>query len=238
MAYKQFALDESTPVTIYKRRNSRNLRLSVASNGDIRVSIPLWAPYRTGLEFARARRAWIADQRQPQALLSDGQAVGKAHRLQLVADPAKTKLSSRIKGGAIVISYPSVLSASDLAVQDMARTAAIRALRKQAEQLLPQRLATLAQQHNFAYKSVSIKQLKGRWGSCDQQHNIVLNLYLMQLPWELIDYVLMHELNHTRILKHGPEFWGSLTDVLPDTKALRARMRDYYPVLAGRMVVA
>ena len=77
----------SAHVTIYKRRASRNLRLSVAADGAVRVSIPLWAPYRAGLEFARARQPWIARPASDQSAgLIDGQAIGKAHRLRFVAD--------------------------------------------------------------------------------------------------------------------------------------------------------
>jgi hypothetical protein len=89
----------------------------------------------------------------------------------------------------------------------------------------------LAQKHGFEYSSVSVKRLKGRWGSCDQHQNIVLNLYLMQLPWELIDYVLLHELTHTRILRHGPDFWAAMQRVLPNVKAIRKEMKQHQPVL-------
>jgi len=231
MAFKQFALDERTNVTIYKRRSSRNLRLSIAADGSVRVSIPTWAPYRAGLEFAKARRTWIDEQSHEQPELMDGQAVGKAHRLRFVADNSKTKPSSRLKAGEVVITYPGSIEARDPSVQKLAKTAAARALRSQAESLLPQRLALLAGKYDFDYRSVAVKQLKGRWGSCDSQKNIVLNLYLMQLPWDLIDYVLLHELTHTRILRHGPDFWRAMEAVLPNAKALKKSIRDYKPVL-------
>ncbi len=104
-------------------------------------------------------------------------------------------------------------------------------MRLQAEQLLPNRLASLAGTHGFEYGSISVKQLKGRWGSCDHQKNITLNLFLMQLPWELIDYVLLHELTHTNILRHGPDFWRAMEAVLPAVKNARKTLRAYQPVL-------
>src|SRR5690606_36436720 len=95
-------------------------------------------------------------------------------------------------------------------VQKAAQAAAIRALRKEAETLLPQRLRTLAEQTGFTYNSVAVKQPKSRWGSCSHQKHITLNLFLMQLPWRLIDYVLLHELTHTKVMRHGPPFWAEL----------------------------
>lgn len=231
MAFKQFALDDNTLVTIYKRKTSRSLRLSVTSKGDVRVSIPTWAPYSHGLTFARSRQSWIREQQKPQRVLKDGQTIGKAHHLNFQYDPKVQKPSSRVKLTEVVINVPAHLQIDSPSVQLVAEKASIRALRAQAERLLPQRLKTLAQVNNYSYHSVSIKLLKSRWGSCDQHKNIVLNLYLMQLPWEYIDYVLLHELAHTKFLKHGPEFWEEMSRVLPNAKRYRKAMREYQPIL-------
>lgn len=231
MPNKNFTLDDGLSVTIYKRRTNRHLRLSLAPSGQVRVSIPAWAPYSAGLNFARSRQAWIRSQHRPDVLLKHGQAVGKGHHLQFIPKATAAKANGRISDTAIIISHPDTEQPDSQAAQLAARTACVRALRRQAEQLLPQRLATLAAAHGFTYRQVSIKQLKSRWGSCDHQTNIVLNLFLMQLPWELIDYVLLHELTHTRVLKHGPEFWHAMDTVLPKTAAFRKDLREYHPVL-------
>ena len=233
MAYKQFALDEHTTITIYKRRGGRSLRLSISPTGIVRVTIPAWAPYESGLEFAQTRRQWIAAQLPLRILLQPGQAIGKAHHLCFVADAAVNRPASRMRANEVTVLHPPHLPTGDPSVQKVAETASIRALRTQAEQLLPSRLQTLAEQHGFQYRSVSIKRLKSRWGSCDQHQNIVLNLFLMQLPWECIDYVILHELVHTRVLRHGPDFWQAMQAELPTTKLLRRQMRNYQPTLRG-----
>ncbi len=231
MPHKQFMLDGEMPVNIYKRRGNRSLRLSIGAAGEVRVTIPAWAPYSAGLSFARSKYDWIVSQRQPARLLVDGQPIGKAHNLRFVLKENAGKPSGRVVPGAVLVSYPPGLAANDPAAQKAARDASIRALRAQAKQLLPQRLAALAEAHGFNYSSVDIKQLKRRWGSCDQNKAIVLNLFLMQLPWEYIDYVLLHELVHTRIMRHGPDFWRAMAELQPDTPALRKRLHDYQPVL-------
>lgn len=231
MAYKQFMLDERTPVVIYKRRSSRNLRLTIAPTGEIKVSIPAWTPYRVGLEFARSRRGWIDRQPRQDNLLRDRQPIGKAHRLRFVPSNDISQVTTRLRHNDVVVTYPASQSTEAPAVQAAARRAGVRALRRQAEALLPQRLAHLAEEHGFRYGSVTVKQLKGRWGSCDQHANIVLNLYLMQLPWEHIDYVLLHELTHTQVLRHGPDFWRAMERVLPNVKQLRKAVREHQPVL-------
>jgi predicted metal-dependent hydrolase len=119
----------------------------------------------------------------------------------------------------------------DQAVQNAARKASIRALRKEAEVLLPQRLQTLAQQTGLGYASVTVKQLKSRWGSCSADKDITLNLFLMQLPWHLIDYVLIHELTHTKVMRHGPPFWAEMESHLAGAKALRKEISKQQPIL-------
>ncbi len=231
MAFKEFKLDEQVTIKIYKRKASRSLRLSVAADGQIKVSIPTWTPYQAGLSFARSRYDWIKLHQRPSHLLVNGQQIGKAHHLQLLPIVGAQKVTSRTAPSEIIVKYPSQLGAYEPAVQNAASKASVRALRAQAEQLLPQRLAALARNHDFSYSSVSVKLLKSRWGSCDQHGAITLNLYLMQLPWDCIDYVLLHELTHTRVLHHGPAFWQVMRSLVPNLPALRKAMRSHQPVL-------
>ena len=230
MAYKEFLLDDNTPVKIYKSRSSRSLKISLEHNGLVRVTIPAWAPYAAGLKFALSKKAWIEKHRPTPIILTSGLAIGKNHHLELVASDVKSP-KSRIVGNQIVISYPVAWSPDRIEVQSLAETASIKALRQQATTLLELRLKELAGQHGFGYKSLSIKQLKGRWGSCDQDKNIVLNLFLIQLPWECIDYVILHELIHTKVLKHGSDFWAEFNKVLPDAKSRQKKLRGYRPKL-------
>jgi predicted metal-dependent hydrolase len=235
MPKKDFKLDSGLVITIYKRRASRHMRLSVSSTGDVRVSIPTWASYQVGIDFAKSREDWLQSQtitRKPN-LITNGQAVGKAHHLEFIEQPGLLKPTSRVLSSTIRVSYPVGSSSSDKAVQEIAEKACFRALRSQAESLLPQRLEVLANKYGYSYKRVSIKRMKGRWGSCDQDNNIVLNLFLMQLPWDLIDYVLLHELTHTKVLKHGPVFWEAMTKNSPNSKTLRKAIKEYSPVIAG-----
>jgi len=230
MAGKDFTLDNGTVVTIFKRRGSRNLRISIAHHGDVRVTIPAWAPYRAGLEFAKSRQEWIANQQKPTQPLTNGQTIGKAHHLHFMAQ-AGSAVTTRISRNEVIIRYPVAVSTDHPSVQLAAREAGVRALRRQAETLLPKRLEDLALENSFSFNKVSIKRLKSRWGSCDHNRNIVLNLFLMQLPWELIDYVLIHELVHTRVLRHGPDFWKEMSNVLPNYKDLRKQIKLHSPVL-------
>lgn len=92
----------------------------------------------------------------------------------------------------------------------------IEALRRQAKEELPPRLAELASRYDFAYNRVSIKHNVSNWGSCSSRKNINLNLNIVRLPKVLQDYVLLHELCHLKHQDHGRAFHLLLEHVLTD----------------------
>ncbi|MDB5176034.1 MAG: hypothetical protein JWM81_892 [Candidatus Saccharibacteria bacterium] len=231
MPAKQFSLDDNLVVTISKRKSSRNLRLSIKPDGAVHVSIPLWATYRSGVAFARSRQEWIMAKRVPQGYLIDGQIIGRSHRLHFVPRSGLSKPASRLLTGRVIVNYPRELGMNDTIVQRVAEVAAEKALRKQATAVLPGRLAELAAEHDFTYKSVKIKRLKSRWGSCDQDKNIVFNLFMMQLSDAQIDYVIFHELTHTNHLNHSTAFWADLAKVCPSYKRLRREVHAQKPIV-------
>lgn len=234
MATKQIQIPGVGPVTLYKRRGNRSLRLSVSADGEVRVSMPSWLSYRAGEQFAYSKAEWIAAHRQPApAALQHGQPIGKAHRLYFNRSFETQRVSARLKQNLVEVTHPPHLDPQDKAVQKVARTASIRALRKEAERLLPYRLQQLAERNGFSYQSVSVKQLKSRWGSCSSKQEITLNLFLMQLPWHLIDYVLLHELTHTKVMQHGAPFWQELERHAPGAKKLRQEISAHSPILTA-----
>lgn len=231
MASKSFPLTDDVSVTIVKRRASRSLRLSINASGEVRVSLPPWLPYKAGLVFAQSRLDWIIAQRPLVNPFKDGQTIGKQHHLQLKINVSATTVTTRVQRDRVVVTHPLRMKPEAPEVQMAIQRAAIRAIRQEATALLPPRLTLLAEQHGFSYNGVAIKQLTSRWGSCDQNKNIALNLFLMQLPPELIDYVLLHELSHTRHLNHGSDFWELLESVLPGARIKRLAIKQYKPVV-------
>lgn len=230
MATKTVEIDDIGAVNLYKRRGSTNIRISISSTGKVRVTIPSWLPFRAGVEYAKAKKEWIRTHLKPGQIITHATPLGKSHHYEFIASN-KSRISTRVTTGIIRITYPESLSISDPKVQDAASKAGIRALRFEAERFLPPRLKQLANEYDFSYRSVSIKALKGRWGSCTHQKDIVLNMYLMQLPWELIDYVILHELTHTRIMAHGRPFWNEMAKYVPHLPRIRKAMRAHQPVI-------
>jgi len=96
-----------------------------------------------------------------------------------------------------------------------------------AKTRLTRRLKQLAAKHGFAYNRLFIRNQKTRWGSCSGKNNISLNMKLVKLPDELIDYVLLHELVHTVKKDHSKDFWLEMDRLVGDGKKMASRLRRY-----------
>ncbi len=91
------------------------------------------------------------------------------------------------------------------------------------------RCLELAKIHNFTIKKITLRNQKTIWGSCSCKNNISLNSNLAFLNNDLIDYVILHELAHTKIKNHSKRFWTLLEQILPNYKILNRQLRSFSP---------
>lgn len=230
MAVKQFDLPQIGTVSFYKRRGTHSIQLRLSHDGKVKVTLPYWTSYSFAINFVLSKTDWIKERKTQNAFIfKNGQKIGKAHHLQYVKDPLATKITTRLKLTEAVVNYPMNYSAYSPEVQAAANRISLRALRQEAESLLPQRLSTIAAAHDMSYKAVTVRYMQSRWGSCSHDKNIQLNVFLMQLPWQLIDYVLLHELIHTKVMRHGAPFWKLFETHEPNVKQLRKEIKKYHP---------
>ena len=99
--------------------------------------------------------------------------------------------------------------------------------RNHAKIILTTRLNYLSQKYKLSYNRVFIRNQKTRWGSCSPKNNINLNMNLIRLPQELIDYVILHELVHTVINSHSKRFWNKLDKYVGNAKIVDKRLGSY-----------
>ena len=113
-------------------------------------------------------------------------------------------------------------------IQKLLNAAIVRAMKKSAEEFLPPLLGFWAEKYGMSYHKVRITGAKSRWGSCTSRGTISLSCYLMLLPVHLMDYVILHELAHTKEMNHGPEFWKLLDSMTEgNSHQLRAQLRKF-----------
>ena len=101
-----------------------------------------------------------------------------------------------------------------------------------ARHTIVKRLHELAERHGFVYGKISIRNQKTRWGSCSSNNNINLNIRIAQLPTDLMDYIILHELVHTRIRNHSVQFWKELGKLIRHPKKVDRDLNRYGFLLA------
>lgn len=223
MACKEYNYPPLGDIVVYKKRGVKKLSLRV-SGTKIKVTQPYYVPYLIGYNFAVKNHSWVSSQinKSPVDYLSNHTSIGKNHVLVFKLGH---KIASRVSKNEITITYTANDDIGCARVQKFAKEAVKRALKKEAELILPNRVMAIASQTDTQYSNLKFKSLKARWGSCSSKRQITLNIYLMMCPYELIDYVILHELAHTKHMNHKTEFWAFVAKYMSDYKQRRKDLK-------------
>lgn len=148
-------------------------------------------------------------------------------KLSLVSG-TQSKFLAHSELGITQIICPPTANFEDEELQVWLRKVIEEALRKNAKIILPSRIDNLSKQHQLPYESLKINSSQGRWGSCSSRKNINLSYYLLLLPSYLVDYVILHELSHTKEMNHSDKFWAILNGLTQGrSMELRKILRNY-----------
>lgn len=225
--------EEFGEITVRRSGRASHVRIRVAPDGRLRASVPLYAPLymvKRLVKNSRAELRAMLTQTQPDTDYHDGMLIGKSHSL-VVQNSIQSHASVTRHGQQIIVRLPRGESLNTAAVTREIRDTIIKALRIESKSYLPKRLAFLAEKHGFAYEKVRFSHAGSRWGSCSSAGTISLNIALMKLPFELIDYVLIHELSHTIHMNHSDDFWRCVKTGDPDYVTHRAALRKMTPTI-------
>ncbi len=240
MSSKILYVDGIGEVQLARKARSKRLRISVKSSGEVVVSIPWLFPFSRGAEFLEEKRDWVVKTKlklekhgltrkvlMPGVLFSTRSL--KYHLLPGNGDNIKVQLLHSEQS--VIISYPETASLQNPEIRYKIKSAVEGVLRYEAKRYLPGRTRELANQLGYSFKALTIKNNKTNWGSCSGLKNINLNLHLMRLPDRMIDYILVHELVHTKIPNHGPLFKERLKGHFQDAAELDKAIKKFRPEL-------
>lgn len=223
--------DEFGEITIRRSAKARHVRLRVAPDGRLRASLPPYTPLfllKKLLKSSRTELRQMLAETQQDTLYHPGQQIGKSHTL-IVKHSAKLEVVTHRVGQQVIVELPETIDFMAPTVQRAVRDAVIKALRLEAKSYLPKRLGYLAEQLGYRYEKVRFSHASGRWGSCSTSGTISLNIALMKLPFELIDYVLIHELSHTVEMNHSEKFWSRVEAGDPEFRTHRKMLKLHTP---------
>jgi predicted metal-dependent hydrolase len=212
-------------IVLLKKAGIKNFSIKVKPFDGVILTMPIMATFEQAEAIIDKRIDWIKKSVQKIEKIEEKKTIflentpfsTRNHRLHIInVDRNNVKVS--IKNGLILIQKPKLISTRDEFIQQAVRKGITEAFRLEAKLYLPGRLAFFCQKFNLSFNNLAIKDITSRWGSCSATNNINISLYVMQLPDYLIDYVLLHELSHTKIKSHKAPFWEFL-DVLTQGNA-------------------
>lgn len=94
-----------------------------------------------------------------------------------------------------------------------------------AKKIFERKCREYAEIMGVTYGRITIREQKTRWGSCSAAGNLNFNWRLVEMPEEIIDYLVVHELAHRREMNHSKAFWTIVEQTLPDYKVRREWLR-------------
>jgi predicted metal-dependent hydrolase len=226
--------EEFGTIAVRHMAHARSIRFSVATSGRLTASAPRLTPLfivRQVLESSRPALRSMLDNPRIRTRYTDGQQIGTSHTLAIVPTQMVSAPTVQTTRSTLVVKLPPSHALSSPSVQQRIRDEVTKILRKEAKRDLPDRLAALAHTWNFHYERVRFSHSGGRWGSCSSTGTISLNIALMKLPYELSEYVLIHELCHTRHMNHSKAFWAEVERIDPHYRLHRRQIARYSPTV-------
>lgn len=229
-------------VDIYESLNCRRITLKVSKvDGRIRISCPRRTNPRDIVLFIDQNKDWIENARKTSVQQPENQRIfteetpfeTRFHRLHIVKSERKkvyVKVSpnSANKKGEILVEYPQNEDITTPEMQSVIKRCIAFALKVEAKDYLPPIVNKIAARMGVEYSELTFKSMISRWGSCSSKRQICLNVQLMLLPDELIEFVITHELCHILELNHGKHFHELLNHYSGGREAqLEKEMKKY-----------
>jgi hypothetical protein len=209
----------------------RTVQLTVERDATITASVPAEADEAQLARVIVSKRPWLyAKLREraetgppaPPREFVSGEGflyLGRSYRLLLVNEGPRPV---RLWRGRLELRRDSV---------DDAARHLITWYRSTGKPWLSQRIAPWAQRMSADLSALRVRSLGYRWGSCSPDGMLNIHWATMQLPPDLIDYVLVHELAHVHHHDHSPDFWRTVERAMPDAPNRRAQLRFTGPRL-------
>lgn len=206
----------------------QTLAIEVHPDSRVLVRAPVGCPEGVIVERVRKRAAWISRQlaefdlyrpRTPARQYVNGEShlyLGRQYRLRLISGEAA---SVKLKRGQLLVTLPG--EPEPERVKALLHRWYLDRARLVFGEVLD---ASLARFKNLERPRVIVRVMRSRWGSLSRAGNMTLNVNLVRAPRTCIEYVVTHELCHTRHRDHDAKFFKLLGRVMPDWEQRKRRL--------------
>lgn len=220
------------PEYILTKKVSSRLTIKINEKGNIVVSAPLFFPKFKINQFVKENLTWIKIQQKKlerREVLIDYHnkfifILGEQYQLKITKNLNENP-NIKLKKKTILINTFKNFE-NQILEENFLKNKLKIFLTKISYQYLNKRTQQLAKKMQVQYKTIRIKNLKSRWGSCSSQKNLVFNLKLICFAPKIVDYVIIHELAHLKHLNHSREFWRFVEKFEPNYKIYRNKLKN------------
>ena len=238
-ADKKRLIQFGAQVLSYRLRRSRRKSIGfVVDEEGLAVTAPRWVPMSQIEDALHEKRRWILSKLQemqgrrhavPQISWCDGGTLpylGSDLVLRVaVAGSSREAVVFNPQTRSLTLALPPGAEAKQLRDRVQAW------LQGEARRIFEERTVIYAGRLGIGPRQIRLSSAKTRWGSCNSDGRIMLNWRLIHFPMSSIDYVVAHELAHLREMNHGPRFWQTVGEILPDFETARAHLAEPPPAL-------
>lgn len=243
-ATREALLGDTVVAYQFRRGKRRTIGFSVGAEGLV-VSAPKWVPLYEIDKAVLEKAGWIvvklqetrARHKRLEAARIDWR---DGATLPFLGEPVTLLIDPRHAFGGVGGELKTAGAAGDPAAPQktlhigLAHDATAEQIRdsvqawlmRQAKQIFTERLNHFAPHLGVQWRKLSLSSAGTRWGSASADGAIRLNWRLIHFKPSVIDYVVVHELSHLRVMDHSPRFWDTVRTVVPDYAELRSQLKD------------
>jgi predicted metal-dependent hydrolase len=214
-------------VVIRESARCRRLLIRVHDTAQVEVVVPEGTPLRLVEQFVGSHLPWIATRVARARARSRPHEPFPPETVNLVAIGEQWRVESGPARGRACLRAreEGVLELGSEGAMERQRAALRRWVVGRAREVLPQWLAEVAELHGLRYCGTQIRLQRTRWGSCSSSGRVSLNAALLFQSPDVLRYLLVHELAHTRHMNHSRRFWSLVAECEPHYRRLDAELR-------------
>lgn len=230
---------QKIPVAVRRSKQRRRTVQLQCNSGNFVLNVPADYPEPLIQKFLEQRRDWIRrvqqkmhKQKELRTIRPDEVIVTEFYSLRVVVDEKLIYPKFRVvrepgkKSSVFHLAPEFFLPENQLKLFANLEKYLLTQMAKSGADSLIERTRALAMQHKIDIKDVTVKVQKSRLGYCTYDNRIMINARMLFSPPALRDYVICHELAHTRHKNHSKQFWAYLEKLYPGAKAADKKLRD------------
>lgn len=209
----------------YSKKRKKTIGFKVENN-ILNIISPLKVSKKFLLSFLEKKKDWVLNiikkNKQKRELIKDNKILflGQDIEIKIIESPLL------LNGGFCELKNNElVINISKNWQNELLKNIIINWYKKESYNIILQRVDFYAKKFNFQYGTITIREQKTVWGSCNAKNNLSFNWKAIFFANDVIDYLVVHELVHTIHKNHSKKYWKAVENILPNYKELNKKLK-------------